>query len=314
MKERNWKYKITGNWFGPMVIAITTAVSGGFTFWLYTAHDGAFVGLGGLTAFFAIICVLSAYGAMSFKLLVDKDGFYFRTKPGNGRYYRYSEICSMWLSSGRETDTQEATYCNFETIEGKRSRFLVLDPHLDAVDYMIERVEAVGSRRGDDDFDREIVITGKTESVVIIILVIFGFPILYLMLFGWTTMPLIFRMIPVAILLFSIVRAFSHGLFYIFCVAVHRHPFPLRRYPPVQFIENNVGQQWRENTALRCPFTWVENFSVRHHDWGFQHFPNNAQKPFILNSHFPHLLNQLCVVYIVKEAFYIDVHNIIQVR
>lgn len=48
MKERNWKYKITGNWFGPMVIAITTAVSGGFTFWLYTAHDGAFVGLGGL--------------------------------------------------------------------------------------------------------------------------------------------------------------------------------------------------------------------------------------------------------------------------
>ena len=27
-----------------MVIAITTAVSGGFTFWLYTAHDGAFVG------------------------------------------------------------------------------------------------------------------------------------------------------------------------------------------------------------------------------------------------------------------------------
>ena len=103
MKERNWKYKITGNWFGPMVIAITTAVSGGFTFWLYTAHDGAFVGLGGLTAFFAIICVLSAYGAMSFKLLVDKDGFYFRTKPGNGRYYRYSEICNMWLSSGRET-------------------------------------------------------------------------------------------------------------------------------------------------------------------------------------------------------------------
>ena len=182
-----------------MVIAITTAVSGGFTFWLYTAHDGAFVGLGGLTAFFAIICVLSAYGAMSFKLLVDKDGFYFRTKPGNGRYYRYSEICNMWLSSGRETDTQEATYCNFETIEGKRSRFLVLDPHLDAVDYMIERVEAVGSRRGDDDFDREIVITGKTESVVIIILVIFGFPILYLLLFGWTTMPLIFLGVSVAL-------------------------------------------------------------------------------------------------------------------
>lgn len=243
MKERNWKYKITGNWFGPMVIAITTAVSGGFTFWLYTAHDGAFVGLGGLTAFFAIICVLSAYGAMSFKLLVDKDGFYFRTKPGNGRYYRYSEICNMWLSSGRETDTQEATYCNFETIEGKRSRFLVLDPHLDAVDYMIERVEAVGSRCGDDDFDREIVITGKTESVVIIILVIFGFPILYLMLFGWTTMPLIFRMIPVAILLFSIVRAFSHGLFYM--LKIQKDGFYCRTNPL-------NGRYYRYSDILDC--------------------------------------------------------------
>ena len=58
-----------------------------------------------------------------------------------------------------------------------------MTPTFDAVDYMIERVEAVGSRRGDDDFDREIVITGKTESVVIIILVIFGFPILYLIAF-----------------------------------------------------------------------------------------------------------------------------------
>ena len=138
MKERNWKYKITGNWFGPMVIAITTAVSGGFTFWLYTAHDGAFVGLGGLTAFFAIICVLSAYGAMSFKLLVDKDGFYFQTSPGNGQFYRYTELRNMWLSSGRETNARQSTYCNFETIEGKRTRFLVLGSQIDAVDYMIE--------------------------------------------------------------------------------------------------------------------------------------------------------------------------------
>ena len=66
MEERNWKYKITSSWTAVIAVAITTVVSGGFTFWLYTAHDGAFVGLGGLTAFFAIICVLSAYGAMSY--------------------------------------------------------------------------------------------------------------------------------------------------------------------------------------------------------------------------------------------------------
>lgn len=108
---------------------------------------------------------------------------------------------------------------------------------------MIERVEAVGSRCGDDDFDREIVITGKPESVVIIILVIFGFPILYLMLFGWTTMPLIFRMIPVAILLFSIVRAFSHGLFYM--LKIQKDGFYCRTNPL-------NGRYYRYSDILDC--------------------------------------------------------------
>ena len=216
MKERNWKYKITGNWFGPMVIAITTAVSGGFTFWLYTAHDGAFVGLGGLTAFFAIICVLSAYGAMSFKLLVDKDGFYFRTKPGNGRYYRYSEICSMWISSGRETDTQEATYCNFETIEGKRSRFLVLGSQIDAVDYMIERVESMGNKSGEDDLDWEIVITGKKEAgfvVIPTILSLIMLAVMVMLFLAWNLPPIVIA-VPVILELMSLSQILSLGLFY----------------------------------------------------------------------------------------------------
>mgnify|MGYP000397171435 CR=1 FL=1 len=242
MEERNWRYKITSR-TGLVVAAVMLALFGGVTFWLYTAHNGAFILVGCIAALTAIAFLLSVYSALFFKVFVDKDGFYFQTAPGNGRYYRYAEICDMWLSSGRETNARQSTYCNFETIEGKRSRFLVLDPHLDAVDYMIERVEAVGSRRGDDDFDREIVITGKTESVVIIILVIFGFPILYLMLFGWTTMPLIFRMIPVAILLFSIVRAFSHGLFYM--LKIQKDGFYCRTNPL-------NGRYYRYSDILDC--------------------------------------------------------------
>lgn len=214
MEQRNWKYKITSSWTAVIAVAITTVVSGGFTFWLYTAHDGAFVGLGGLTAFFAIICVLSAYGAMSFKLLVDKDGFYFRTKPGNGRYYRYREIRSMWLATDKETDLQQATYCNFETMDGKRSRFLVLDPHLDAVDYMIERVEAVGASREEDDRDREFVIPGKKKVGGLMIFAVLLLPVLYLILFVWTSMPLILRIIPVAVALIPVVKVFSRGLFF----------------------------------------------------------------------------------------------------
>lgn len=255
MEERNWKYKITSSWTAVIAVAITTVVSGGFTFWLYTAHDGAFVGLGGLTAFFAIICVLSAYGAMSFKLLVDKDGFYFRTKPGNGRYYRYREIRSMWLATDKETDLQQATYCNFETMDGKRSRFLVLDPHLDAVDYMIERVEAVGASHEEDDRDREFVIPGKRKVGGLVIFAVLLFPVLYLILFVWTSMPLILRIIPVAVVLIPVVKVFSYGLF--FKLKIQKDGFYCRTNP-------FDGRYYRYGDILDCCLVEAERGTRRH--------------------------------------------------
>ena len=254
MEERNWKYKITSSWTAVIAVAITTVVSGGFTFWLYTAHDGAFVGLGGLTAFFAIICVLSAYGAMSFKLLVDKDGFYFRTKPGNGRYYRYREIRNMWLATDKETDLQQATYCNFETMDGKRSRFLVLDPHLDAVDYMIERVEAVGASREEDDRDREFVIPGKRKVGGLVIFAVLLFPVLYL-IFRWTSMPLILRIIPVAVVLIPVVKVFSYGLF--FKLMIQKDGFYCRTNP-------FDGRYYRYGDILDCCLVEAERGTRRH--------------------------------------------------
>ena len=254
MEERNWKYKITSSWTAVIAVAITTAVSGGFTFWLYTAHDGAFVGLGGLTAFFAIICVLSAYGAMSFKLLVDQNGFYFRTKPGNGRYYRYREIRSMWLATDGMTDLQQVTYCNFETMDGKRSRFLVLDPHLDAVDYMIERVEAVGDSREEDDRDREFVIPGKRKVGGLVIFTVLLLPVLYL-IFRWTSMPLILRMIPVAALLVPTVQVFSRGLF--FKLKIQKDGFYCRTNP-------FNGRYYRYGDILDCCLVEAERGTRRH--------------------------------------------------
>ena len=254
MEERNWKYKITSSWTAVIAVAITTAVSGGFTFWLYTAHDGAFVGLGGLTAFFAIICVLSAYGAMSFKLLVGESGFYFRSTPRDGRYYRYREIRSMWLATDKETDLQQATYCNFETMDGKRSRFLVLDPHLDAVDYMIERVEAVGASREEDDRDREFVIPGKRKVGGLVIFSMFVFPVLYL-IFRWTSMPLILRIIPVAVVLIPVVKVFSHGLF--FKLKIQKDGFYCRTNP-------FDGRYYRYGDILDCCLVEAERGTRRH--------------------------------------------------
>lgn len=255
MGERNWKYKITSSWTAVIAVAITTVVSGGFTFWLYTAHDGAFVGLGGLTAFFAIICVLSAYGAMSFKLLVDQNGFYFRTKPGNGRYYRYREIRSMWLATDGMTDLQQVTYCNFETMDGKRSRFLVLDPNLDAVDYMIERVEAVGASREEDDRDREFVIPGKRKVGGLVIFAMLLLPVLYLILFVWTSMPLILRIIPVAVVLIPVVKVFSYGLF--FKLMIQKDGFYCRTNP-------FDGRYYRYGDILDCCLVEAERGTRRH--------------------------------------------------
>ena len=254
MEERNWKYKITGSWTAVIAVAITTAVSGGFTFWLYTAHDGAFVGLGGLTAFFAIICVLSAYGAMSFKLLVDQNGFYFRTKPGNGRYYRYREIRSMWLATDGMTDLQQVTYCNFETMDGKRSRFLVLDPNLDAVDYMIERVEAVGDSREEDDRDREFVIPGKRKVGELVIFTVLLLPVRYV-IFRWTSMPLILRMIPFIAFLVPTVRVFSRGLF--FKLKIQKDGFYCRTNP-------FDGRYYRYGDILDCCLVEAERGTRRH--------------------------------------------------
>lgn len=83
MEERNWKYKIT-NRTGVIVAFFMLALFGGVTFWLYTAHNGAYILVGGLAALMAIAFVLSIYSALFFKVFVDKDGFYFQTAPGNG--------------------------------------------------------------------------------------------------------------------------------------------------------------------------------------------------------------------------------------
>ena len=135
MKERNWKYKINGGWPTLIMASVMLAIFGGITVWLYTTRNGAFIGGLIVTACMAIGFILSVCSVLFFKVFVDKDGFFCQTAPGNGRYYRYSEIRNMWLSSGRETNARQSTYCNFETVEGKRLRFLVTGQYDDAVDY-----------------------------------------------------------------------------------------------------------------------------------------------------------------------------------
>ena len=160
----------------------------------------------------------------------------------------------MWLATDGMTDLQQATYCNFETMDGKRSRFLVLDPNLDAVDYMIERVEAVGDSREEDDRDREFVIPGKRKVGELVIFAMLLFPVLYL-IFRWTSMPLILRMIPFIAFLVPTVQVFSYGLF--FKLMIQQDGFYCRTNP-------FDGRYYRYGDILDCCLVEAERGTRRH--------------------------------------------------
>ena len=244
MEKRNWKYKIT-NRTGFIVASGMLALFGGVTFWLYTEHNGAYIPVGCIAALVAIAFLLSVYSALFFKVFVAKDGFYFQTSPGNGRFYRYTEICDMWLSSGRETNANQSTYCNFETVEGKRTRFLVLGSQIDAVDYMIERIEAVGASRRDGEFDREITITGKKEAGFMVMPAIFSLIFLFVIekVLATQGAVLFARVLPVVIVLVPIVRILSYGLFY--KVQIQKDGFYCRTNP-------FDGRYYRYSDILDC--------------------------------------------------------------
>lgn len=216
MEQRNWKYKINGGWPTLIMASVMLAIFGGITVWLYTTRNGAFIGGLIVTACMAIGFILSVCSVLFFKVFVDKDGFFCQTAPGNGRYYRYSEIRNMWLSSGRETNARQPTYCNFETVEGKRLRFLVTGQYDDAVDYMIERIEAAGASRGEDEFDREIVITGKKEAGFVLIPTILSvlMAVVAVMIFLASNLPPILVAIPIIFELVSLSQILSLALFY----------------------------------------------------------------------------------------------------
>ena len=244
MEQRNWKYKIT-NRTGVIVAAFMLVLFGGVTFWLYTERNGAFILVGCIAALMAIAFLLSVYSALFFKVFVAKDGFYFQTSPTNGRFYRYAEIRNMWLSSGRETNARQPTYCNFETVEGKRMRFLVLGSQIDAVDYMIERVEAMGNKSGEDDLDWEIVITGKKEAGFMVMPAIFSLIFLFVIekVLATQGAVLFARVLPVAIVLVPIVRILSYGLFY--KVQIQKDGFYCRTNP-------FDGRYYRYSDILDC--------------------------------------------------------------
>lgn len=216
--KKKWKYKIISGLTGVILSFILLIVFGGLAIWFHISQNEAII-IGRILVIFAgLAFALALYRALFFKVLIDKEGFFYQTAPGNGRYYHYYEIRKMWVSSGKETTAQQMTYCNFETNDGKILRFFFMEINIDAVDYLIKRVEAVETvddgKMKDDNL--ELIISGKVQGGLRIVIAVFIFAILLLSTNSLVEqgLPPITFLLPIVIAVVSIMVSIVHNLFY----------------------------------------------------------------------------------------------------
>lgn len=218
MEDRKWEYRITSGLTGVILSFILLATFGGMAIWFHVSQNDAII-IGRILVIFAALAFsLALHRAIFFKVLIDKNGFFYQTAPVNGRYYNYHEIRRMWISSGMEATAQEMTYCNFETKEGRIFRFFFMGINSDAVDYLIERVEAAKSddNSKEKEADNEIIISGKVQGGQRLAIVIFIFAILLLLTNSLVKqgLPPITAILPIVIAAVSLVLMIVHNLFY----------------------------------------------------------------------------------------------------
>lgn len=168
LSNTQWKHKIGGSvGCGTILVFMMTAGMAALCLWFHKTGNGTIVLGRIILTIFAAAFVLSLYRTIFFKVLIGKDGFYYQSAPGNGRYFRYSEIRRAWISSGRETNARTAIYLGYETRDGKTIKISITGADTDAAEYMIERVTAVSASgaAGMEDAQGEYLINAKVQGI-----------------------------------------------------------------------------------------------------------------------------------------------------
>lgn len=167
MEEKQWKHKIGGNLVGTILVFIMTVGMAALCIWFEKSSNGAILLGRIILVVFAVAFALSLYRVVFFKVLIGRDGFFYQSAPGNGRYYRYSELRNAWVSSGKETNSTSTFYLQFETREGSITRIAMLEADTDAADYLVKRVAAVAASdaTGMEDDQRDHIISGKIKGL-----------------------------------------------------------------------------------------------------------------------------------------------------
>ena len=167
MEKKQWKYKIGGNTIGTVLCFVMLAGAAALCLWLEKTGNGAILFGRIILLVFAVVFLLGLYRVVFFKVLIDRDGFFYQSAPGNGRYYRYTELRNAWVNASKETNSTSTFYLQFETREGAIVRIAILEADLDAADYLVKRVAAVAASdaTGMEDDQRDHIISGKVQGL-----------------------------------------------------------------------------------------------------------------------------------------------------
>lgn len=136
MEEDKWVYEIGKDGFAVVFPLIGLAISGGIAIALALANNPAVFFMSLFALFMLVMTLMGLYRRFIVKFLVGENGFYHQTKPGNGRYHRYSELDKAWTAFGGGTN---ALYFYYQ-LPGKSPVRIFYNPIEDeAVEYMLSK-------------------------------------------------------------------------------------------------------------------------------------------------------------------------------
>ena len=179
MNKEKWKYKIGGGvGCGTILLFFMTLGMAALCLWFHKTGNGAILLGRIILTIFSAVSVLSIYRSIFFKVLIGEDTFFYQSSPGNGRYYRYSEIRNAWISSGRETNGTNSQYCQIETRAGVTIRIPITGIDADAAEYLVDKVANVAATdaTGMEDDLRDHTISGKVQGItrIVVLCIIIG--------------------------------------------------------------------------------------------------------------------------------------------
>ena len=152
MQEDKCVYQIGKDEAGVVVTLICLVVFGILAIWLaYVEHPAALF-VGPLALMILVMASAIIYRHFIMKFLVGENGFYHRSRPGNGRYHRYSELEKAWTSYG---DGNNALYFYYQLPGEPPVRFFYNLIDDEAVEYMLSKFRSFHPELEEENEDWE---------------------------------------------------------------------------------------------------------------------------------------------------------------